>query len=48
MPENLALFVIAQLATAAGVYAAIRADLREALVRVKLLEGRMDRMETAK
>lgn len=45
MTENLALFIVAQLATAAGVYGAIRADLREALTRVGLAEKRLDRLE---
>lgn len=48
MGQDLALFVLAQLATAAGVYAAIRADLREALVRVGLVEKRVDRLEGVK
>lgn len=39
------MFLIGQVVTAAGVYAAIRADLREALVRVQLLEQRMLRFE---
>lgn len=42
------LFIVGQLVTAAGVYAAIRADLREALVRVRYLEERVTRMERAK
>lgn len=42
------MFVVGQLATAAGVYAAIRADLREALVRVAMLEKRVERMEGAR
>jgi len=42
MTENLMLFVLGQLATAAGVYAAIRADLREALVRISILEKRIE------
>lgn len=45
MPENLALFILSQLAVGAGVYAAIRADLREALIRVKGLEGRVKRLD---
>lgn len=45
MENSLWMFVIGQLVTAAGVYAAIRADLREALVRVALLEQRVLRME---
>jgi hypothetical protein len=43
--QNLALFVFAQLATAGGIYAAIRADLREALTRVAMAEKRLDRLE---
>lgn len=45
MSEHLILFMVGQVVTAAGVYAAIRADLREALVRVRLLEDRMTRVE---
>jgi hypothetical protein len=41
----IALFVVSQVITAAGVYAAIRADLREALVRVGQVERRVDRIE---
>lgn len=40
-----AMFVFTQLVTAGGVYAAIRADLREAQVRVSIVEKRMDRLE---
>lgn len=47
MDVNVA-FIIGQLATAAGVYAAIRADLREALTRCALLERRVERLESAK
>lgn len=45
MSENMVLFILGQLATAAGVYAAIRADLREALVRVSMLEEWRRRVE---
>lgn len=45
MTPDLLLFVMGQAATAAGVYAAIRADLREALTRVTLLEQRVDKCE---
>ena len=45
MSENMLLFILGQLATAAGVYAAIRADLREALVRVAMLEEWRRRVE---
>lgn len=41
----LAMFVLGQLVTAAGVYAAIRADLREALVRVAILEKWRERLD---
>lgn len=44
-PQTMFLFVLGQFATAAGVYAAIRADLREALTRCTALERRMDRVE---
>ena len=47
MTEQLWLFVLGQVVTAGGVYAAIRADLREALVRVALLEKRLDRIGAA-
>lgn len=36
--STLLVFVVGEVVTAAAVYAAIRADLREALVRVSLLE----------
>jgi hypothetical protein len=47
MTQELVLFLLGQVATAAGIYGAIRADLREALVRVKLAEGRLDVLERA-
>lgn len=40
MSEQVLLFLIGQVVTAAGVYAAIRADLRECMVRISILEGR--------
>lgn len=40
MIEQLLIFALGQVITAAGVYAAIRADLREALVRISILEKR--------
>ena len=43
MTESLILFIVGQVATAAGVYAAIRADLREALVRISILEKHRER-----
>lgn len=46
--DSLWMFVVGQLVTAAGVYSAIRADLREALVRVQLLEQRITRVEAGK
>jgi hypothetical protein len=42
------LFVVSQVITAAGVYAAIRSDLREAMVRVTIAEKRLDRLEDRK
>lgn len=48
LTSEVLLLIVGQLATAGGVYAAIRADLREALVRVKYLEERVTRMERAK
>lgn len=41
MSSDVLLFMAGQLVTAAGVYAAIRADLREALVRISILEKRI-------
>lgn len=38
MTNELLMFVFAQIATAAGVYAAIRADMREYQVRIAMLE----------
>lgn len=38
-------FVFTQLVTSAGVYAAIRADLREQQVRMVIVERRVDRLE---
>lgn len=35
---NILIYIVAQLATAAGVYAAIRADLRECTVRISIIE----------
>lgn len=46
--QNLVLFIFGQLVTGAGVYAAIRADLREALVRCRLLEDRVASLESSK
>lgn len=43
--DTLWMFVLGQVVTAAGIYAAIRADLREALVRVSLLEKWRERVE---
>jgi len=45
MSADLVQFILAQLLTAAGVYGAIRADLREALTRCQLLERRVERLE---
>lgn len=42
------LFLIGQVVSGAAVYAAIRADLREALVRVALLQERVARLESAR
>lgn len=42
MSDTLIMFIVGQIATAASVYAAIRADLREALVRINILEKRVD------
>lgn len=46
MNEQIILFIVGQLMTAAGVYGAIRADLREALTRVTMAEKRLDRLES--
>lgn len=43
MSENVILFIFGQVITAGGVYAAIRADLREALVRISILEKQRER-----
>lgn len=43
MNDNMIFFIVGQMVTAGGVYAAIRADLREALVRISILEKRVDR-----
>lgn len=48
MNTDLLQFVLAQLLTAAGVYGAIRADLREALTRCAILERRVERLELSK
>ena len=45
MIDSVWLFVLGQVITAGGVYAAIRADLREALVRVGLLEKWREKVE---
>lgn len=45
MNDTFWLFVLGQIITAGGIYAAIRADLREALVRVSLLEKWRERQE---
>lgn len=43
MSENIILFLLGQVLTAAGIYAAIRADLREHSVRIGALEKQYDR-----
>lgn len=56
MNENIALFLIAQLVSAVaasvGIYAAIRADMREFRVKItaleKLVDKHQERMETRK
>lgn len=45
MNNEVLMFLAGQAFTAVGVYAAIRADLREALVRVSLLEKWRERVE---
>lgn len=45
MTEQFWLFIVSQVAVGGGIYAAIRADLREALTRVGMLERRVDRLE---
>lgn len=40
--QTLALILIAEAFTAVGVYAAIRSDLREVMVRVSLIEKRLE------
>lgn len=43
--QTLVLFVIAEILTAGAVYAAIRSDLREALVRLAMHEKRLDKLD---
>lgn len=45
LPPWLIPLVVSQCITAAGVYGGIRSDLRESLVRVQLVEKRVDRLE---
>ena len=45
---TMAAFVFAQIATASGVYAAIREDLREHTVRIAIAEKRIERLEDRK
>lgn len=42
---NILIFLAGQVLTAAGVYAAIRADLREALVRISIIEKTCERRQ---
>lgn len=48
MPPDLLYFIVGQIVTAAGVYGAIRADLREALTRMTMAEKRLDNLERAR
>lgn len=48
MSEQFIMFLVAQFATAAGIYAAIRADLQELKFRATSAEKRLDRMERVK
>ena len=43
MSENIILFLLGQCITAGGIYAAIRADLREHQVRINALERNCER-----
>ena len=43
MSENMLIFLVGQCITAGGIYAAIRADLREHQVRIHALEKNYDR-----
>ena len=45
MSDQVWLTIVGQLLASAGVYAAIRADLREALVRIADLKERITRLE---
>ena len=45
MSEQFIMFMIAQLATAGGVYAAIRADLQELRFRMGALESRFEKIK---
>jgi hypothetical protein len=42
MTDQTWLFIMGQIITAGGIYAAIRADLREAMVRVSMLERKTE------
>ncbi len=48
MPQEFVLFLAGQILTAAGVYAAIRADLAELKARMHMAERRIDRLEDRK
>lgn len=45
MNPDWVLFIISQVAVAAGIYTGIRADLREALTRIAIVEQRVVRLE---
>ncbi len=42
MSSEVLIFLAGQVLTSMGIYAAIRADLREALVRIAIVEKRME------
>lgn len=46
MSENMILFLLGQCITAGGIYAAIRADLREFKVRIGALERTSERRQS--
>ena len=43
LDSSIVIFIITQLATAGGVYAAIRADMREYSIRITMLEKHNDK-----
>lgn len=48
MPAEMFLFFLGQIVTAAGIYAALRADLADLKARAHMSERRLDRLEDRK